>query len=161
MGRPRRCSFPDWPELFGLVMIEAMACGTPVIAYPRGAVPEVLEDGVTGWMVEGIEEAVQAVERVPLLSRARCRQVFEERFPPPAWSTTMSSSRQVLHRGPIVRRHERSAAREETRSKGVRSAHALVGAWTHHRCAEQACTDRPHAALLPLALQHGSGDQTS
>ena len=61
-------------------MIEAMACGTPVIAYPRGAVPEVLEDGVTGWMVEGLAEAVQAVERVSRLSRARCRQVFEERF---------------------------------------------------------------------------------
>jgi glycosyltransferase involved in cell wall biosynthesis len=61
-------------------MIEAMACGTPVIAYSRGSVPEVLEHGVTGWIVEGIEEAVQAVERVPALSRARCRQVFEERF---------------------------------------------------------------------------------
>jgi glycosyltransferase involved in cell wall biosynthesis len=73
--------FPiDWPEPFGLVMIEAMACGTPVIAYPRGSVPEVLEDGVTGWIVESIEEAVSAVARVPALSRARCRQVFEERF---------------------------------------------------------------------------------
>ena len=70
----------DWPEPFGLVMIEALACGTPVIAYQRGSVPEVLEDGVTGWIVEGLEEAVQAVARVPLLSRQRCRQVFEERF---------------------------------------------------------------------------------
>jgi len=57
-----------------------MACGTPVIAYPRGSVPEVLEDGVTGWIVESIEEAVLAVARVPALNRARCRQVFEERF---------------------------------------------------------------------------------
>jgi glycosyltransferase involved in cell wall biosynthesis len=73
--------FPiDWPEPFGLVMIEAMACGTPVIAYSRGSVPEVLEDGVTGWIVDGLEEAVQAVARVPGLSRARCRQVCEERF---------------------------------------------------------------------------------
>jgi glycosyltransferase involved in cell wall biosynthesis len=70
----------DWPEPFGLVMIEALACGTPVIAYHRGSVPEVLEDGVTGWIVEGLEEAVQAVARVPMLSRTRCRQVFEERF---------------------------------------------------------------------------------
>jgi glycosyltransferase involved in cell wall biosynthesis len=70
----------DWPEPFGLVMIEALACGTPVIAYRRGSVPEVLEDGVTGWIVEGLDEAVQAVERVPMLSRPRCRQVFEERF---------------------------------------------------------------------------------
>src|SRR5215813_11875894 len=81
LGEAYALLFPiDWPEPFGLVMIEAMACGTPVIAYPRGAVPEVLEDGVTGWIVEGIEEAVQAVGQVPALSRARCRQVFEERF---------------------------------------------------------------------------------
>jgi glycosyltransferase involved in cell wall biosynthesis len=73
--------FPiDWPEPFGLVMIEALACGTPVIAYRRGAVPEVLEDGVTGWIVEELTAAVQAVNRVSSLSRARCRQVFEERF---------------------------------------------------------------------------------
>jgi glycosyltransferase involved in cell wall biosynthesis len=81
LGEASALLFPiDWPEPFGLVMIEAMACGTPVIAYRRGAVPEVLEDGVTGWIVEGREEAVQAVARVPALSRARCRQVFEERF---------------------------------------------------------------------------------
>ena len=81
LGQAYALLFPiDWPEPFGLVMIEAMACGTPVIAYPRGSVPEVLEHGVTGWIVEGIEEAVQAVERVPALSRARCRQVFEEHF---------------------------------------------------------------------------------
>jgi glycosyltransferase involved in cell wall biosynthesis len=73
--------FPiDWPEPFGLVMIEAMACGTPVIAYPQGAVPEVLENGVTGWIVEAFAAAVQAVAQVSTLSRARCRQVFEERF---------------------------------------------------------------------------------
>jgi glycosyltransferase involved in cell wall biosynthesis len=81
LGEAYAVLFPiDWPEPFGLVMIEAMACGTPVVAYPRGAVPEVLEDGVTGWIVEGIEEAVQAVGRVSAISRARCRQVFEERF---------------------------------------------------------------------------------
>jgi glycosyltransferase involved in cell wall biosynthesis len=81
LGEAYALLFPiDWPEPFGLVMIEAMACGTPVIAYPRGSVPEVLEDGVTGWIVEGIEEAVRAVRRVPVLSRAHCRQVFEERF---------------------------------------------------------------------------------
>ena len=81
LGEAYALLFPiDWPEPFGLVMIEAMACGTPVIAYPRGSVPEVLDDGVTGWIVEDIEEAVPAVGRVPALSRARCRQVFEERF---------------------------------------------------------------------------------
>jgi glycosyltransferase involved in cell wall biosynthesis len=73
--------FPiDWPEPFGLVMIEAMACGTPVIAFNRGAVPEVVEDGITGFIVEDEIGAVAAVNRLPLLSRARVRQRFEARF---------------------------------------------------------------------------------
>jgi glycosyltransferase involved in cell wall biosynthesis len=81
LGQAYALLFPiDWPEPFGLVMIEAMACGTPVIAYPRGSVPEILVDGVTGWIVEGCEEAVRAVERVATLSRTRCRQFFEEHF---------------------------------------------------------------------------------
>jgi glycosyltransferase involved in cell wall biosynthesis len=81
LGQAYALLFPtEWPEPFDLVMIEALACGTPMIAYRRGAVPEILEDGVTGWIVEGCEEAVQAVPRVAMLSRAHCRQVFEERF---------------------------------------------------------------------------------
>ena len=57
--------FPiDWPEPFGLVMIEAMACGTPVIAYRRGSVPEVIDDGVTGFIVDSEEEALAAIGRV-------------------------------------------------------------------------------------------------
>jgi glycosyltransferase involved in cell wall biosynthesis len=70
----------DWPEPFGLAMTEAMACGTPVIAYRSGAVPEVLEEGHTGFIVKGLEDAVEAVRRVPELSRKRCREVFEQRF---------------------------------------------------------------------------------
>lgn len=70
----------DWPEPFGLVIIEAMACGTPVIAYRGGAVPEVMEEGHTGFIVETLEDAVRAVRRVPELSRKRCREVFEKRF---------------------------------------------------------------------------------
>ena len=73
--------FPiDWPEPFGLVMIEAMACGTPIIAYRKGSVSEVMEEGRTGFIVEGFEDAVHAVKRVHTLSRKRCREVFEERF---------------------------------------------------------------------------------
>jgi glycosyltransferase involved in cell wall biosynthesis len=73
--------FPiDWPEPFGLVMIEAMACGTPVIAYRRGSVPEILTDGVTGYIVDGIEEAVQAVDRIESIDRGRCRDEFLRRF---------------------------------------------------------------------------------
>jgi glycosyltransferase involved in cell wall biosynthesis len=70
----------DWPEPFGLVMIEAMACGTPVIARCRGSVAEVMQDGVTGFIVESVNEAVAAVRRIEGLSRARCRQAFETRF---------------------------------------------------------------------------------
>ena len=73
--------FPiDWPEPFGLVMIEAMACGTPVIAFRRGSVGEVVDDGVTGFVVDDVEGAVQAVERVRSLDRRRVRAGFEARF---------------------------------------------------------------------------------
>jgi glycosyltransferase involved in cell wall biosynthesis len=73
--------FPiDWPEPLGLVMIEAMACGTPVIAYEAGSVSGVMEDGVTGFIVNNIEQAVEVVGRVRNLSRADCREVFEKRF---------------------------------------------------------------------------------
>src|SRR5205085_869669 len=81
LGNAHALLFPiDWPEPFGLVMIEALACGTPVIAWRCGSAPEVIDDGVTGFIVESLDEAVQAVERVPSLSRRRCREVFEQRF---------------------------------------------------------------------------------
>jgi glycosyltransferase involved in cell wall biosynthesis len=70
----------DWPEPFGLVMIEAMACGTPVIAFNRGSVPEVIEDGLTGFIVEDINGAIGAVDRLSLLSRDKIRRRFEQRF---------------------------------------------------------------------------------
>ncbi len=69
-----------WPEPFGMVMIEAMACGTPVVAYRDGSVPEVIDDGESGFIVGGLDPAVQALARIPALSRKRCRQVFEQRF---------------------------------------------------------------------------------
>ena len=81
LGNASALVFPiDWPEPFGLVMIEAMACGTPVIAYDSGSVPEVMEDGVTGFIVGEIDEAAEAVGRAGDLSRARCREAFEKRF---------------------------------------------------------------------------------
>jgi glycosyltransferase involved in cell wall biosynthesis len=70
----------QWSEPFGLVMIEAMACGTPVIAYPRGSVPEVVEDGVSGFIVRSAQQAAEAVKVLPALSRKRCRNYFERRF---------------------------------------------------------------------------------
>jgi glycosyltransferase involved in cell wall biosynthesis len=81
LGHAYALLFPiDWPEPFGLVMAEAMACGTPVIAYRRGSVPEIIEEGVTGFIVHDLEGAVQAAQRIPTLNRSRCRQRFEERF---------------------------------------------------------------------------------
>src|SRR5690348_7144954 len=70
----------DWPEPFGLVMIEAMACGTPVIAYNRGSVPEVIDDGLTGFVVEDENSAVIAVDRLMGLDRGAIRRQFETRF---------------------------------------------------------------------------------
>jgi glycosyltransferase involved in cell wall biosynthesis len=81
LGNAYALLFPiDWPEPFGLVMIEAMACGTPVIAYRSGSVPEVIDDGVTGFIVAGVEDATKAAERISTLSRKRCRELFEQRF---------------------------------------------------------------------------------
>lgn len=81
LGHARALLFPiDWSEPFGLVMIESMACGTPVIAYRSGSVPEVVTDGVSGFIVDDIESAVAAVARLDEIDRAGCRQNFEERF---------------------------------------------------------------------------------
>jgi glycosyltransferase involved in cell wall biosynthesis len=81
LGNARALLVPiDWPEPFGLVMIEALACGTPVIAFRRGSVPEVIDNGVTGFVVETEDEAVRAVGRLAELRREVCRQTFEQRF---------------------------------------------------------------------------------
>jgi glycosyltransferase involved in cell wall biosynthesis len=81
LGNAFALLFPiDWPEPFGLVVIEAMACGTPVIAFPGGSVPELIEDGVSGFIVGSVEEAAAAVDRVSTLRRENCRQAFLERF---------------------------------------------------------------------------------
>jgi len=84
--------FPiDWPEPFGLVMIEAMACGTPVIAFSSGSVPEVIDDGITGFVVRSEAEAVEAIGRVSELDRRRGRSHFEKRF------TTRRMAQEYLH----------------------------------------------------------------
>ncbi|MDQ9169684.1 glycosyltransferase family 4 protein [Oxalobacteraceae bacterium R-40] len=81
LGNARALLFPiDWPEPFGMVMIESFACGTPVIAYRHGSVPEIMEQGVTGFIVENQDEAIQAAQRIHEVDRAQCRKVFEERF---------------------------------------------------------------------------------
>jgi glycosyltransferase involved in cell wall biosynthesis len=81
LGNARALLFPiDWPEPFGLVMIEAMACGTPVIAWDRGSVPEVIDHGVTGYIVDSEEEALAALSNIEQIDRRTVRAVFERRF---------------------------------------------------------------------------------
>jgi glycosyltransferase involved in cell wall biosynthesis len=73
------CTY-DWPEPFGIVLIEALACGTPVLAYRCGSIPEIIEDGVTGFVCANLEEMVAAIQRLPLIQRQRCRDAFTTRF---------------------------------------------------------------------------------
>jgi glycosyltransferase involved in cell wall biosynthesis len=81
LGNAYALLFPiDWPEPFGLVMIEAMACGTPVIAYDGGSVREVMEERRTGFIVQKWQEATEAIQRISGLSCRSCREVFESRF---------------------------------------------------------------------------------
>lgn len=81
LGNAQALLFPiDWPEPFGLAMIEAMACGTPVIAFRKGSVPEIVDEGATGFVVDDLDAAVKAVQAAGSLDRRFCRQVFEQRF---------------------------------------------------------------------------------
>jgi glycosyltransferase involved in cell wall biosynthesis len=81
LGNARALLFPiDWPEPFGLVMIEALACGVPVVAFRGGSVAEVIDEGVTGYIVDTVEDAIRATRQVDLLDRRACRAAFEDRF---------------------------------------------------------------------------------
>ncbi|HEU4625476.1 MAG TPA: glycosyltransferase family 4 protein [Steroidobacteraceae bacterium] len=81
LGNARALLFPiDWPEPFGLVLIEAMSCGTPVIAWRGGSVPEIVDPGITGFIVDDVPEAVDAIHRVSMLDRRLVRERFEHRF---------------------------------------------------------------------------------
>jgi glycosyltransferase involved in cell wall biosynthesis len=81
LGNAYALLFPiDWVEPFGLVLIESMACGTPVIAFRKGSVPEVIDHGKTGFIVKNIDESLDAVEQIQHFNRERCREIFEERF---------------------------------------------------------------------------------
>ncbi len=84
IGNARAVLFPiNWPEPFGLVMIESLACGTPVIAFKFGSVPEVIDDGITGFVVSDVEQAVKSVEKLGSIDRRQCRAAFEQRFSAP------------------------------------------------------------------------------
>jgi glycosyltransferase involved in cell wall biosynthesis len=113
LGKARALLFPiDWAEPFGLVMIEALACGTPVVAWRNGSVPEVIEDGVTGFVVDTIEDAVDAVQRVPWLDRAACRRAFETRFD----ATRMAQDHVEVYRRLI-----------QSPAEGVHRGHMVLG----------------------------------
>jgi glycosyltransferase involved in cell wall biosynthesis len=105
LGGAEALLFPiDWPEPFGLVLIEAMACGTPVVAFPEGSVPEIIEDGVSGFLVDSVRDAAAAIERLPSLDRTVCRRVFEERFT----AARMAANYVGIYRG-LVERSRRVA----------------------------------------------------
>jgi glycosyltransferase involved in cell wall biosynthesis len=95
--------FPiDWPEPFGLVMIEAMACGTPVIAWPHGSVPEIMEAGA-GFVVQEIEEAARVIESLASFDRRQCREVFERRFTSGRMAADyVNVYEQLLQKGSVV-----------------------------------------------------------
>jgi glycosyltransferase involved in cell wall biosynthesis len=107
LGNAAALLFPiDWPEPFGLVMIEAMACGTPVIAWNNGSVPEVIDDGITGFIVSNVDEAVKAIGRASQLPRQKIRDVFEERFS----ATTMAQNYVRLYQTLLAGERRQEAA---------------------------------------------------
>jgi glycosyltransferase involved in cell wall biosynthesis len=116
--------FPiDWPEPFGLVMIESMACGTPVIAWDEGAVPEVVNDGVTGFIVHSIDEALAAAKRIDSLDRARVRATFERRFS----ANIMSKKYLELYARPVQQvggTHPTGGTYDDRHAKSVSKLHA-------------------------------------
>jgi len=138
LGNALALLFPiDWPEPFGLVMVESMACGTPVIAWRNGSVPEVMVDGVTGFVVDSVEEAARAVGQVAALSRRACRTAFEERYD----ATRMAQDYLEVYRRLVHTRPERPRSASHAlellflsvghgleRGKGGRPAAPLLGA---------------------------------
>jgi glycosyltransferase involved in cell wall biosynthesis len=118
--------FPiDWPEPFGLVMIESLACGTPVIARPRGSVPEVLRHGETAWLCDSEADMVEGVKHARFLDRARCREEFERRFTVATMTaqylevyTSLISRRRASRSGPPVARQVSANKRNRGRTAG-------------------------------------------
>ena len=118
LGRAMALLFPiDWPEPFGLVMIEAMANGTPIIAFRRGSVPEVIDQGVTGFVVDSIDRAVAAVPRAAALDRSGVRRRFEDRF-----SVERMARGYVELYDDVMRRSSIDAVVLSTRAAGQREA---------------------------------------
>jgi glycosyltransferase involved in cell wall biosynthesis len=111
LGDARALLFPiDWPEPFGLAMIEAMACGTPVLAFRRGSVPEVVDSGVTGEIVDSVDEAICKLGAVLALDRGRVRRRFEQRFSAARMARDYVKIYEKLLNASATRSEERSRA---------------------------------------------------
>jgi glycosyltransferase involved in cell wall biosynthesis len=124
LGNARALLFPiDWPEPFGLVLIEAMACGTPVIAFRAGSVPEIVEEGVTGFIVDDVEQAVAALSRLDGFDRKRCRAAFEARFS----DRRMTQAYLQIYQRLLERRRPLSANYYETAPNPPRTVFRDVG----------------------------------
>lgn len=113
-----------WPEPFGLIMVEAMACGTPVIASRMGAIPEIVEDGVTGFTVTNEAEAIAAVKLLPQLSRTQIRHGFEKRFTARRMANEYVDIYEAMTRPAAEQRHLNLVARAELRDYDGRVASA-------------------------------------
>jgi glycosyltransferase involved in cell wall biosynthesis len=138
LGDARALLFPiDWPEPFGLVMIEAMACGTPVLAFRHGSVPEVVEDGITGYVVETVEEAICKLGRLLALDRGRVRRRFEQRF------TADRMAQDYLK--VYARLVDTRVGREDRRRRRVPARRSTVAS-----VPPEASSKSPHSRRLPL-----------
>ena len=152
LGGARALLFPiAWPEPFGLVMIEAMACGTPVIAFRQGAVPEVMAEGISGYIVSSVEEAVSAVARIDAIDRRACRQYFETHFS----ARRMAADYLAVYRRLIEARETRAQQQAERHFEAARSTVRM------HRSgpAQQRMSGLPALgaqAELPTPLDDGS-----
>jgi glycosyltransferase involved in cell wall biosynthesis len=124
LGEASALLFPvDWPEPFGLVMIEAMACGTPVLAFRCGSIPEVIEDGVTGKVIDSEQEAVAALPAILSYDRRAVRQRFEERFT----ATRMAEDYVGIYRQLLSKRTSSSQRRSpRSRRPGLNGANGLI-----------------------------------
>jgi len=127
LGGAMALLFPiDWPEPFGLTMIEALACGTPVIAYDGGSVPEVLRPGCTGCIVSSVEQGAQAVERIAAFSRRQCRLEFERRFSAQAMADRYTRIYAALVKGGRFRGQQDNTSSRCAWRKSSRSANSTM-----------------------------------
>jgi glycosyltransferase involved in cell wall biosynthesis len=132
----------DWPEPFGLVLIEALACGTPVLAYRRGSVPEIIDDGTTGFVCDNLSEMVDAVARIPFIERHHCRTAFEARF---------TADRMARDYVALYRRVVEERAVRNTPNMHAIGSRALNGDTFPPRCSEEILVTRGGRHARPFS----------